>query len=196
LAAHSGRFDVDSLRGAAKSTGGRLNAGGRGADGTSMTSRPSLLLAHHRPEQHERCALVAGRPVCRRCLVLYPLLLLAIAATALGATAPVPAGWREALLWLLPLPAAVEYTLEAFDRVRYSPHRQVAVTVPQAVAGGAGFAWEWQAPATVSFWTAVAVYGTAGLVVTAAGWRATAARRARTAYREALAAAEQRVSAG
>lgn len=154
-----------------------------------------MLLAHHHDEQRERCAPVAGRPVCRRCLVLYPLLLAVLVATAAGLLDDVPTSWRNPWLWLLPLPAALDYSGEAFGRLRYSRHRQVVVTVLQAVGGGAGFGWELTRPATVSFWQAVLVYGAAGLTVTGLGWRSQAARRAHGAYQASLDAAEARLDA-
>ena len=36
-----------------------------------------MWLSHHWPSDYDRCAVVAGRHVCRRCLVLYPLALVA-----------------------------------------------------------------------------------------------------------------------
>lgn len=136
--------------------------------------------------------MVAGRPVCRRCLVLYPLLLATLTATAAGVIA-VPDGWRNPILWLLPLPAALEYSAEAFGRLRYHPRRQVLVTVLQAVGGGAGFAWELRQPDSVTFWTAVLTYGCCALTVTGFGWRSQANRRANEAYQASLDAAERRL---
>ncbi len=153
----------------------------------------AVLLAHHHPDQRERCVVIGRRPVCRRCLVLYPLLLAVFVATAGGVLDVVPASWREPWLWLLPLPAALEYSGEAFGRLSYSIRRQVLVSVLQAVGGGAGFAWELQAHSTVSFWRATASYGVAALTVTGMGWRSQANRRARVLYQSSLDAAESRL---
>jgi len=152
-----------------------------------------MLLAHHHDDQRERCAVVAGRDVCRRCLALYPVLLATMIAVALGVGDAVPAAWRDPLVWLLPLPAAADYVADAFGRARYAPTRQVSVTVPLAVAGGAGFAWEQQAPGTVTFWVAVVVYGLAALAVTVAGWLFEARQRAEQRHRDAIADAEARL---
>lgn len=113
-------------------------------------------------------------------------------AAGIGAEA-LPEGWREAWLWLLPLPGAVDYTAEAFGQWRYSARRQVLVTALQAVGGGAGLAWEVAAPATVSFWSASLFYGISGLVVTGLGWQFRAQHRATAAYRAALDLAESRL---
>ncbi len=156
----------------------------------------TLWLAHHHPQQRQRCVVVDGRPLCRRCLVLYPLLLAVFVATASGLLdVVVPTSWRQPWLWLLPLPAALEYSGEAFGRLRYSIRRQVLVSALQAIGGGAGFAWELLEPSSVSFWRATLSYGVAGLTVTGLGWHAQANRRARDSYQQSLDAAEKRLQA-
>ena len=152
-----------------------------------------MLLAHHAETERHRCAVVGGRAVCRRCLVLYPLLLAVLIAVGIGSAGFVPLEWRNPLLWLLPLPAALEYSGEAFGRLRYSPGRQVFVTVLQAIGGGAGFAWELIDPESVSFWRAVVLYGFAAVTVTALGWRSQSTRRADERYRAMLDDAERRL---
>lgn len=174
-------------------TAASLNRGTAAADDPWVSWDRSLLLAHHPAGERHRCALVRGRPVCRRCLVLYPLLVAVLAATGAGLLSGVPVGARDALLWALPLPAALEYSAEAFGMVRYRPRRQVLVTVLQAVGGGAGFAWELLEPDTVSFWRAVLLYGFTAVTVTAMGWRVQANRRAEARYRQLLDEAERRL---
>ncbi|MFN0025997.1 MAG: hypothetical protein ACKV2O_02260 [Acidimicrobiales bacterium] len=160
----------------------------------AVATRTGMLLAHHPVDQRHRCATVAGRDVCRRCLVLYPLMVAAMVAVAAGIGADaVPVGWREGWLWLLPLPGAVDYTAEAFGQWTYSARRQVLVTALQGIGGGAGLAWEVQAPATVSFWSAALFYGISGLVVTGLGWQFRAQHRASAAYRASLDEAEARL---
>lgn len=170
-----------------------LNLGTQPVDEPRVAWDRSLLLAHHPTGERHRCALVAGRAVCRRCLVLYPFMAAVLAATGAGVFDAVPAGARNAWLWLLPLPAALEYTGEAFGRLRYHPGRQVVVTVLQALGGGAGFAWELLEPESVSFWRAVVLYGFTAMTVTAMGWRSQARRRAERRYRELLDEAERRI---
>ncbi len=95
-----------------------------------------LWLSHHHPEAYERCAVVAGRHVCRRCLVLYPLALVAGVAISLGSW------WDHALdpwvLWLFPLPGVIEFVLDNLGRISYSARRQVLLSAAGALAAGVG----------------------------------------------------------
>ena len=43
--------------------------------GTASTESP-IWLSHHWQDQHDRCVRLGGHSVCRRCLVLYPLVVL------------------------------------------------------------------------------------------------------------------------
>ena len=63
-----------------------------------------LWLSHHDPGAYDRCVVVAGRHVCRRCLVLYPLaFVVLVVAQGSGWSGP-----TEALaLVALPLPAVL-----------------------------------------------------------------------------------------
>ena len=167
----------------------------RCVDGCGVAWDRQMLLAHHDPTERHRCARVGRRWICRRCLVLYPLLLAMMIATGAGLFGAVPVAGRNPLLWLLPLPAALEYTGEAFAVLRYAPRRQVVVTVLQACGGGAGFAWELLDAESVSFWQATLLYGCAAVAITAMGWRSQANRRARDRYQRLLAEAECRLDA-
>ena len=92
-----------------------------------------MWLSHHWPDEYDRCVRVGGKLVCRRCIVLYPLsLVTAVVAGFFGW----PESWDPWLLWLLPLPAVVEFVAEQLRLVRHSPRRLVAVTVPLAIACG------------------------------------------------------------
>ena len=72
-------------------------------------ARRRLWLSHHWPAHYaERCASVGGRPVCRRCLALYPLSIL-VAVLALVVGPPWPASWDPWPVWLLSLPATVAF---------------------------------------------------------------------------------------
>ena len=114
-----------------------------------------MWLSHHDPSGYDRCVLVAGRHVCRRCLVLYPLaFVVLIAAQATGWSGP-----SEALaLVVLPLPAVAEFVLEHRGVLRYNPGRQILVTIPLAVALGAGFDRYLDRPGDVLFWSVVVGY--------------------------------------
>jgi hypothetical protein len=114
-----------------------------------------MYLAHHYPDQYERCVLVGQAHVCRRCLVLYPL---AIATLVLVVLAPVPDALQN-LVWVLgPLPAVGELLAEQFGRITYRPRRQIAVTIPLAVALGCGFGLYLDDHTSVLFWGIVVLY--------------------------------------
>ncbi len=94
-----------------------------------------MWLSHHYPEDYDRCVLVGRTHVCRRCLVLYPVALLALAVAAQFHRSTL----IDALLGgLLPLPAVIDFTLENLDLVGYRPRRQLIVTAPLGVALGVG----------------------------------------------------------
>ena len=69
-----------------------------------------MWLSHHWPEQYDRCAVIGRRHVCRRCLVLYPLALVAGIAVAVGSWWP--HGLDPWVLWLGPLPGVIEFVLD------------------------------------------------------------------------------------
>ena len=119
------------------------------------------------PSGLDRCVRLGGRPVCRRCLVLYPVAF-AVAGLSLAGI-----GWPDALdpwlLALLPLPAVVEFCLEQARRITYSPARQIAVTLPAAIALGRGFARYVEDPADLLFWAMALGYG--GICAAFLAWR-------------------------
>jgi hypothetical protein len=119
-----------------------------------------MWLAHHYPEDYDRCLRVRGRHVCRRCAVLYPVAFLTLAVTA---------GWHPSaavdvvLVALLPLPALVEFGAEHLGLVRYRPARLVALTVPLGVGLGRGLARYLDDHADRLFWGVVVVYTALGV---------------------------------
>jgi len=132
--------------------------------------RRALWLAHHDADHMERCAVVAGRYVCRRCLWLYPVS--GVVAVAV-ATTSVPTAWQVAAMWVLPVPAVVEWVGEHAMAWRYRRHRQVAVSLLAAVALGVAFAIHARHPFAVR---AVAPM-TAWVAVCAVAWLVGATRR-------------------
>ena len=87
--------------------------------------------------------------------MLYPLALaVLVAARGLNWSST-----AEALaLVVLPLPAVVEFVLEHRGAIRYSPGRQVVVTIPLAVALGAGFDRYLDRHTDPLFWSTVVAY--------------------------------------
>lgn len=126
-----------------------------------------MWLSHHWPEQYERCAVVAGRHVCRRCLVLYPLALVAFVGVGLGTWWP--HGLDPWLLWLLPLPGVVEFVLDNVGAVRYSARRQAALSAPGALAAGLGYDRYLARGSDRLVWAVVAVYTATCLAGVVAG---------------------------
>jgi hypothetical protein len=75
-----------------------------------------------------------------------------------------PEGWDPWVVWLLPLPAAIEWWLEHLGRLEYSPGRNVAVSVLAAVGVGVAFARYLEHPTDPLFWAVVLTYGIASVV--------------------------------
>ncbi|NLV55534.1 MAG: hypothetical protein GXY13_07980 [Acidimicrobiales bacterium] len=128
-----------------------------------------MWLSHHWPAQYERCAVIAGGHVCRRCLWLYPV---AIVSAMVAAWGPWwPRSWDPVLIPLLPFPAVVEFVLDNLRLVRYSPVRQVVLTAVGAVAAGAGYVRYLDRPGDPLVWGTVAIWGTVCLVAAVVGHR-------------------------
>jgi len=125
-----------------------------------------LWLSHHRPDQFDRCVVLGGRHVCRRCVVLYPLAAATmIALLALDVTIG-PA--LVAAVWLLPVPTVVEWVLEHAGRIRHSPARQVALTVVAAPALGIALAAHARQPFTTGTTAPLAI--AAAICLVSAWW--------------------------
>lgn len=126
-----------------------------------------MWLSHHWPSEYDRCVRIGGRHVCRRCLVLYPLAAACAALAAGGAT------WPDRLdpwfLWLLPLPAVLEFVGEHLGVLRYQFRRQVAVTFLLAIACGKLYVRYLDDTRDRLVWSVVIAY--AGACVLAALWR-------------------------
>lgn len=127
----------------------------------------AMWLAHHFPEDYDRCVSIGRRHVCRRCLTLYPLAFAVMVATLL--LSPKSSDVDIAIMVLLPLPAVVEFVLEQLGRIEYRPLRQTIVTVPLAIALGRGFAIYLHHPTSLLFWGTVGLYG--GLCLGVLVWR-------------------------
>lgn len=118
-----------------------------------------LWLSHHWPDEYDRCVVVRGRRVCRRCLVLYPSSL--VAALVLGLVASWPERLDPWFLWLLPLPAVVEFVAEQLRLIRHSPVRLVVLTIPLAAACGRLYVRYLDEQGDDLVWGVVAAYGLA-----------------------------------
>lgn len=147
-----------------------------GAHHRLRQARRNMWLAHHWPDDyHERCVMLGGRPVCRRCSALYPLGFVVAFASALG-YAPWPPELDPWPIWLLSLPATVTYVGEAIGWLRYRVRWQVATTLVAALAFGRALGYELNDRWHPWFWGPIAVFG--GIWFTATMIGAQRARRA------------------
>ena len=115
-----------------------------------------MLLSHHFPEDYDRCAVIAGKHVCRRCLVLYPLALVSGVAISIGSWWP--AELNPWVLWLFPLPGVIEFVLDNLGLIEYSPWRQMVLSAGGAVAAGVGYSMYIQNTFDGTVWAVVGVY--------------------------------------
>lgn len=148
--------------------------------GTASTESP-IWLSHHWQDQHDRCVRLGGHSVCRRCLVLYPLVVLWAGLTL--AVEP-PAAAVVVAIWLLPLPMSLEWAAEQLGVVGHAPRRLVATTALASVGLGAALAVHLRTPfdpdALAPVATHVTVCGVSSVVAArqrrARGWQAEHAR--------------------
>jgi hypothetical protein len=120
-----------------------------------------MWLSHHWPGEYDRCAVVGGLHVCRRCLVLYPLALVAGIAISIGHWWP--HGLDAWVLWLFPLPGVIEFVLDNLGLVPYSPRRQVVLSAAGAVAAGVGYVRYLDHSTDLLVWSVVGAYTAACL---------------------------------
>lgn len=113
-------------------------------------------LTHHVEDQHDRCSRVGSTLVCRRCLVTYPVAILLMGLSLAGFHWPL--SWDPFLLWVLPAPAIADFVAENLGLVRYSPRRQVALSMIGAVAFGRGLGRYLETNSDRLFWTVSIVY--------------------------------------
>ena len=103
-----------------------------------------IWLSHHWPDHYDRCVRMGRLHVCRRCLVLYPAIVVS-AVLAVVFDVGDAAWWAP---WLLPLPLAIDWTGEHLGRLRYSPWRQVVCTLLAAPGFGVALAVHIETPFT------------------------------------------------
>lgn len=128
-----------------------------------------LWLAHHHPDQYdERCMVVAGRHVCRRCAALYPLSFV-VAAVSLATTAPWPPVVDLWLIWALSIPATVAYCGEALRWFGYNARLQAGTTLIAALAFGRALGYELADQGHPWFWSPLIVFGTMWFIATVLG---------------------------
>lgn len=133
----------------------------------------TMFLSHHWPSGYDRCVVIGGRHVCRRCLVLYPVVIVVALLAGLGLTWP--HRFDPWVLWLAPLPGVLEFSLDALGVIRHHPLRQALVTALLAVAYGK-LLWRYaQDPGDALAWSVLVVDCGICLVAALVGRRFTAA---------------------
>lgn len=138
----------------------------RAAEAADRRARRGLWLTHHWPDEYDRCAVVGGRHVCRRCLTLYPIAI-AVAIAGLAGFAPWPESIDVWMIWLLCIPATIEFLAEKLLDVLYNPRRQIAVTALVGLALGRGLSYEIDDRWSWEFWGPVLVFCTIWFVAAA-----------------------------
>lgn len=128
-------------------------------------ARSQMWHAHHWPDEYHRCTAIAGRPVCRRCLILYPVAIAVGLAAVLGFSLW-PAAADPWLIWVLCLPATVDFVLEQTGTVAYSARRQIVTTALLAPALGRGFGYELSQTWSWEFWGPVTTFCTIWFLAT------------------------------
>ncbi len=130
-------------------------------------ARRSLWRTHHWLDEYDRCALVGGRHVCRRCLTLYPVALAVVLVSFVG-LAPWPGKLDPVFIWALCVPATLEFFAEKLLGAAYSPRRQVAATALVGLALGRALTHELDHRWTWLFWGPVLVFGAAWFIAAVA----------------------------
>lgn len=131
--------------------------------------RRQLWHAHHWPHRYERCVTVGRRHVCRRCLWFYSIAFATLFASWAGVS-PWPPSWDTKMVWLLSIPATVDFVAGELGAWSYNARRQVVVTSILGLAVGRGFAAEVANPGSWTFWGPVFVFGSMWFFVAAGAW--------------------------
>lgn len=126
--------------------------------------------AHHWPDEYDRCVVIAGRHVCRRCLILYPAAI-AVAVLSLAGVVLWPRSLDLWFIWGLCLPATADFVLEQLGVIRYSARRQIIATALLAPALGRGIGHELAQMWSWAFWGPVFTFCTIWFVAALAGRR-------------------------
>ena len=139
------------------------------AEDREIAARKNILLAHHWPHRYERCTVIGGRHVCRRCLWFYSISFVTLALGFVGIS-PWPTAWDAVMVWILPIPATIDFVLGELSPLKYSPRRQVITTAIMAFAAGRGFHVELLDQGSTTFWAPVLVFGSIWFATAVQAW--------------------------
>lgn len=132
-------------------------------------AKRAVWLSHHWPDRYERCMVVGGRHVCRRCFWFYGVSFVVMAAGFAGLS-PWPQNFDLAMVWLLSVPATVDFVCGELGRCSYNPRRQAIVTIILAAAVGRGFYAELTDQGSWLFWGPALTFGPLWLTAAVVGW--------------------------
>jgi len=116
----------------------------------------TLLLAHHHPEDYDRCTFVAGVPICRRCLFLYPATFLIMGLQFTPLRFP---DSLNVLLMGLAVPATLDFILERSGALQYHPARVIIGSLLLSLPLGMEFARYLENRWDPEFWGFILVFG-------------------------------------
>ncbi|MBI5482596.1 MAG: DUF2085 domain-containing protein [Deltaproteobacteria bacterium] len=109
-----------------------------------------FLLAHHRPDEYDRCYSLGGVHLCARCAGLYPALALLLALQLQGVVGAIRAEW--AVLYLLPMPAIFSWARRRLTGAAGSNPVSTVTGALLGVALGRGIFLYLRDHGSVAFW--------------------------------------------
>jgi hypothetical protein len=117
----------------------------------------TMIWSHHWPEQHDHCATIRGRLVCRRCMVLHPVTAVVLLLSVVGAHWPTR--FDSIALFVFPIPVVIDFVGEQLRLFRYNARRQIVTTVLAGLALGRSFGRYFADDTDSYFWSVVLLYG-------------------------------------
>lgn len=116
--------------------------------------RLAFFLAHHHPDEYDRCYRLGPLRLCARCTGLYPAMIVMLVLQARGVIAAPRAEW--VLLYALPLPAVVSWTRRRLLGVTGSNPVTTLSGALLGVALGRGLFVYFADPRAPVFWAQIA----------------------------------------
>lgn len=129
----------------------------------------NLWLAHHWPHRYERCTTIRGRHVCRRCAWFYLTAFATLGLAPLGVS-PWPSSWDNVAVWVLSIPATVDFVLGELGDLKYDAKRQIVLSSLLGLAVGRGFYAELLTTGSTTFWGPVLVFGSIWFAAATTAW--------------------------
>ncbi len=141
----------------------------KAAEDAHRVAYRNLWLSHHWPHRYDRCTTIRGRHVCRRCLWFYIVAFATLAAAPLGIS-PWPTAWDPMFVWILSIPATIDFVVGELGSLKYDARRQVIVSSLLGLAVGRGFYAELLMRGSTTFWGPVLVFGSMWFAAAVVAW--------------------------